>query len=84
VEDETRNLNWLHAQPLDPATKRPNGELKSVYHFRAPRVPMKDPIWNRPAAVEGRIVLELVDQTTNVWIMNAPGPQSAQTDKPKP
>jgi Tol biopolymer transport system component len=83
VEDETRNLNWLHAQPLDPATKRPNGELKSVYQFRAPRVPMKDPVWNRPAAVAGRIIVELVDQTTNVWIMNAPRPRTPSTDKPK-
>jgi len=66
------NLNWLDAQWLDPGTKHPVGEPLSVYHFKEPRVPSMDPIWNHPAAVEGRIVLELADLSTNVWIMNAP------------
>lgn len=67
------NLNWLDAQRLDTATKRPAGEPVSVYHFKEPRVPAMDPIWNRPVAAGGRIVLELADLSTNVWIMNAPG-----------
>jgi hypothetical protein len=29
-----------------------------------------DPIWNHPAAVEGKIVLELGDMSTNVWMMD--------------
>jgi len=66
------NLNWLDAQRLDPGTKHPSGEPVNVYHFKEPRVPSMDPIWNHPAAVGGRIVLQLVDQSTNVWIMNAP------------
>ncbi|HYL78249.1 MAG TPA: hypothetical protein VEU96_28800 [Bryobacteraceae bacterium] len=67
------NLNWLDAQRLDPATKHPAGEPVNVYHFKEPRVPTMDPIWNRPVAAGGRIVLELADLSTNVWIMNAPG-----------
>ncbi|HXP85730.1 MAG TPA: hypothetical protein VN841_13480 [Bryobacteraceae bacterium] len=66
------NLNWLDAQRLDPSTKRPTGQPFNVYRFKEPRVPSMDPLWNHPAAVEGRIVLELVDLSTNVWIMNAP------------
>jgi hypothetical protein len=65
------NLTWLEAQRLDPATKYPAGEPSIVYHFKSPRVPSMDPIWNHPAAVQGRIVLQLVDSSTNVWIMNA-------------
>lgn len=71
------NLTWLDAQRLDNG-KHPVGEPWSVYHFMAPRVPGMDPIWNHPAAVEGRIVLELADFTTNVWIMNAPGDRAVQ------
>jgi Tol biopolymer transport system component len=62
------NLTFLDAQRLDPQSKQPSGELFSVYHFAPPRVPTMDPIWNHPAAVEGRIVLELADMSTNVWI----------------
>jgi hypothetical protein len=65
------NLNWLDAQRLD-AGKRAVGEPLHLYHFKTPRVPSMDPIWNHPAAVAGRIVLELVDQSTNVWMRNAP------------
>jgi len=31
-----------------------------------------DPIWNHPAAAEGRIVLELGDVSKNVWIRRLP------------
>jgi hypothetical protein len=72
-EHGEQNLTWLDAQRLDPGTKHPTGEPLSVYHFKGTRVPGMDPIWNHPAAVEGRIVLALGDLSTNVWIMNAPG-----------
>ena len=64
------NLNWLEAQRLDPQTKRPEGEPFAVYHFQAPRVPTMDPVWNHAAAVEGKVVLELGDLSTNVWMMD--------------
>jgi Tol biopolymer transport system component len=64
------NLTWLDAQRLDSQKQAVGGPM-SLYHFKTPRVPSMDPIWNHPAAVEGRIVLELVDLSTNVWIMNA-------------
>jgi Tol biopolymer transport system component len=64
------NLNWLDAQGLDAETKRPIGVLKNVYHFQEPRVPSMDPIWNHPAAA-GRILLELGDMSTNIWIADA-------------
>ena len=75
------NLTWLDAQRLDAGTKRPVGGTLSVYHFTSPHIPGMDPIWNHPAAVEGRIVLELVDLSTNVWIMNAPGSGVSATMK---
>jgi Tol biopolymer transport system component len=62
------NLNWLEAQRLDPQSKRPAGQPFTVYRFKEPRVPTMDPIWNHPAAVEGKILLELGDVTTNVWM----------------
>ncbi len=71
------NLNWLDAQRLD-AGKRAVGEPLHLYHFKTPRVPQMDPIWNHPAAVAERIVLELVDQSSNVWMMNAPGAVAVQ------
>jgi dipeptidyl aminopeptidase/acylaminoacyl peptidase len=64
------NLNWLEAQRLDPPSKRPEGQPFTVYRFKEPRVPTVDPIWNHPAAVEGRILLELGDMSTNVWMMD--------------
>jgi dipeptidyl aminopeptidase/acylaminoacyl peptidase len=64
------NLNWLEGQRLDPQSKRPAGQPFTVYHFKEPRVPTMDPIWNHPAAVEGKIVLELGDMSTNVWMMD--------------
>jgi hypothetical protein len=62
------NLNWLDAQRLDTQTKRPVGALRNVYHFQEPRVPSMDSIWNHPAAAAGRILLELGDMSTNIWI----------------
>jgi Tol biopolymer transport system component len=62
------NLNWLDAQRLDAQTKQPAGEAFAVYHFENSRVPTMDPIWNHPAAAEGKIVLMLGDISTNVWI----------------
>ena len=64
------NLNWLEAQRLDPQSKQPAGQPFPVYRFKEPRVPTMDPIWNHPAAVEGKIVLELGDISTNVWMMD--------------
>jgi len=64
------NLNWLEAQRLDPQSKRSTGQPFTVYHFKDPRVPTMDPIWNHPAAVEGKILLELGDMSTNVWMMD--------------
>jgi len=64
------NLNWLDAQRLEAQSKRPAGEPFTIYHFKEPRVPTMDPIWNHPAAAGGRIVLELGDVSTNVWMMN--------------
>lgn len=66
------NLKWLDALRLDPQSKQPAGVPFAVYHFKEPRVPTMDPIWNRPAAAEGKIVLELGDVSTNVWMMDAP------------
>lgn len=62
------NLNWLEAQRLDPRNKQPAGQLFPVYRFKEPRVPTMDPIWNHAAAVEGKIMLELGDVSTNVWM----------------
>jgi hypothetical protein len=64
------NLNWLDAQRLDPQSKRPLGQPFTVYHFKEPRVPTMDPIWNHPAAVEGKILLELGGISTNVWMID--------------
>jgi hypothetical protein len=63
------NLNWLEAQRLDPDSKRPAGPLIPVYHFKEPRVPTMDPIWNHAAAVDGKIMLALGDISTNVWML---------------
>jgi hypothetical protein len=71
------NLTWLDAQRLDSQKQAVGGPM-SLYHFKTPRVPSMDPIWNHPAAVEGRIVLELVDLSTNVWIMNAADASTAK------
>jgi Tol biopolymer transport system component len=66
------NLNWLDALKLDPQTKQPTGVPFAVYHFKEPRVPTMDPVWNHPAAAADKIVLELGDVSTNVWMMDAP------------
>src|SRR5579864_3312534 len=66
------NLNWLDALKLDPQTKQPAGVPFAVYHFKEPRVPTMDPVWNHPAAAADKIVLELGDVSTNVWMMDAP------------
>jgi Tol biopolymer transport system component len=66
------NLNWLDALKLDPQTKQPAGVPFAVYYFKEPRVPTMDPVWNHPAAAADKIVLELGDVSTNVWMMDAP------------
>lgn len=66
------NLNWLDALKLDPQTKQPAGTPFAVYHFKEPRVPTMDPVWNHAAAAVDKIVLELGDVSTNVWMMDAP------------
>jgi hypothetical protein len=66
------NLNWLDAQRLDPQSKQPAGVPFAVYHFKEPRVPTMDPVWNHAAAAADKIVLELGDVSTNVWMMAAP------------
>ena len=53
------------------SSKQPVGEPFAVYHFKEPRVPIMNPIWNHAAAAGGRIVLELGDESTNVWIKEA-------------
>jgi hypothetical protein len=65
------NLTWLEAQTLDAQSKQPDGEPFSLYHFENSRVPTMDPIWNRPAAADGKIVLLLGDISTNIWIKEA-------------
>ncbi|MFN7992794.1 MAG: hypothetical protein U0Q18_04300 [Bryobacteraceae bacterium] len=65
------NLNWLEAQRLDPRTKRPLDGPIPVYHFTGAHVPTMDPIWNHPAIGEGRIVLEVADVSSNIWIADA-------------
>jgi Tol biopolymer transport system component len=69
------NLNWLEAQRLDSRTKRPLGQRFPVYEFHEPRVPMMDPTWNRITALKDRIVLELGDISTNVWVNRNPAAQ---------
>jgi hypothetical protein len=64
-------LTWLEAQRLDAQSKQPDGEPFSLYHFENSRVPTMDPIWNRPAAADGKIVLLLGDISTNIWIKEA-------------
>jgi Tol biopolymer transport system component len=66
------NLNWLDAQKLDPRNKRPVEQPFNVYRFREPRVPGMDPIWNHPAVGRDKIILELGDMSTNVWLLNVP------------
>jgi len=46
-----------------------------VYEFHEPRVPMMDPTWNRVTALKDRIVLELGDISTNVWVNRNPEAQ---------
>jgi hypothetical protein len=62
------NLKWLEAQRLDTETKRPTGGVVPVYEFDEMRVPMMDPIWNTVAVAGNRIILELNDLGTNIWI----------------
>ena len=62
------NLRFLDARKLDPETKRPAGEMVSVYEFDESLVPGMDPIWNPVSIDRNRIILELGGAGTDVWI----------------
>ena len=62
------NLKWLEAQRLDAGTKRPIGGALPVYQFDDMLVPGMDPLWNTVSVADNRIILELGEVSTNVWI----------------
>ena len=64
------NLNWLDAQRLDPKNKWRMGPPLVVYHFQGAQIPGMDPIWNHPAVTRDKIILELGEVNTNVWLMD--------------
>jgi Tol biopolymer transport system component len=61
------NYQCIWAQPLDPATKRPRGELMAVYHSHEARR-MLNPLGGAPAMGGGRMVFALSEQSGNIWL----------------
>ena len=33
-------------------------------------IPVMDPIWNHPAVAAGKIILELGEASTNIWVLD--------------
>ncbi|MBI4904801.1 MAG: PD40 domain-containing protein [Acidobacteria bacterium] len=64
------NLNWLEALKLNGETKEPVGAPFTVYRFQGHVGPTKDPVWNHPAAVEGRVVMLLGESSQDVWLLD--------------
>jgi hypothetical protein len=62
------NLKWLEAQPVDLRALRIKGQSYAVYEFHEPRVPTMDSLWNPMMSDPGRILVEMGDMTTNIWI----------------
>ncbi|MGH9629471.1 MAG: hypothetical protein ACRD7E_14210 [Bryobacteraceae bacterium] len=65
----------LVARRLDPATKRPVGELFYVLHLHSIRHSMlafQNPNIGRPAVARDKIVFSLAERTGNVWMMKLP------------
>ncbi len=62
------NLNWLEAQRVDQTSKRPMGGPHELYEFDDMRPPGIDPVWNPVAVHDGKIILELGDESTNIWM----------------
>ena len=57
----------LYAQPLKPATKKPQGPLKSIRHFHG-RVNVAGPGWFRGAMTNDRLYLPLSEPKANIWL----------------
>jgi hypothetical protein len=62
------NLRFLDVQRLDSETKHAAGAAMPVYEFDETLVPQMDPVWNTVSVVGGRIILELGDMHTDIWI----------------
>ena len=69
----------IWAQPLDAATKRPNGEAKSVHHFHGARRSLRG-VGNRASAIQmsvarDQLVFALGELTGNIWMKDAQQPR---------
>jgi Tol biopolymer transport system component len=66
------NLRWLEAQRVDPSSKHPMGAPWPLHEFEKSRVPGMDPIWNPVSVAGGKIILELSDVSTDIWVKDLP------------
>jgi hypothetical protein len=66
------NLRWLEAQRVDPSSKQPMGAPWPLHEFEESRVPGMDPIWNPVSVAGGKIILELSDVSTDIWVKDLP------------
>ena len=68
----------IWAQPLDAATKRPNGEAKSVHHFHGARRSLRG-VGSRASAIQmsvarDQLVFALGELTGNIWMKDVQQP----------
>ena len=72
---ERDGFRCLAARRLDPATKRPRGEMFYVLHLHGARRSMmhfRNPNIGRPAVARDKIVFSLAERTGNIWMMKLP------------
>jgi Tol biopolymer transport system component len=71
------NYPCIWAQPLDPSTKQPRGELKAVAHFHDARRSVNIQSTNLfgPAVERARVIFALTEQTGNIWFAEPAAPE---------
>jgi Tol biopolymer transport system component len=72
---ERDGFRCLAASRLDPATKRPLGEMFYFLHLHGARRSMmhfRNPNMGRPAVARDKIVFSLAERTGNIWMMKLP------------
>jgi Tol biopolymer transport system component len=59
---------WL--QPVDPATKRPDGEPRPIYHFHNPHLRAGTGAVATSYLAAGYLYVTLTESTANLWLLN--------------
>jgi eukaryotic-like serine/threonine-protein kinase len=64
----------LYAQRLDPQSKQPVEPLRPIHHFHSARRSVhEDQAWRGVSVAKDKIVITLVDLTSNIWMLEPQG-----------